>query len=112
MARAVDSGVVIGFAGFAGFVASAIPASGLSGTNFMKWKNPPGESGAEQNKRAGSRALRTDSDFTIGKRRKSLSEIATVGTEQGDIDARDQRRLRAALDHWHMRRKLMLPVGP
>jgi len=87
MLRVVDSGVVIGQVGF---VAAAIPASGLSGTNFMKWKNPPGESEAEQNKRAGSRAFRPDSDFTIGKRLKSLPEIATVGTEQGDIDARDQ----------------------
>jgi hypothetical protein len=56
----------------------------------MKWKNSFRESGTKQNKSAGSRTFRTDSDFTIGKRRKSLPEIATVGTEQGDIDARDQ----------------------
>jgi len=80
----------VGFVASVGFVAAAIPAGELRGTNFMKWKNPPSESGAEQNKSAGSRAFRTDSDFTMGKRRKSLPEIATVGTEQGNIDARDQ----------------------
>lgn len=85
--RVVDSGVVIGLAGF---VAAAIPASGFSGTNFMKRKNSLRESGAKQNKSARSRAFRTDSDFTIGKRRKSLPEIATAGTEQRDIDTRDQ----------------------
>ena len=80
----------MGFVASVGFVAAAIPAGELRGTNFMKWKNPPSESGAEQNKSAGSRAFRTDSDFAIGKGRKSLSEIATVRAEQRDIDARNQ----------------------
>ncbi|HEX3092195.1 MAG TPA: hypothetical protein VHW72_06210 [Candidatus Angelobacter sp.] len=87
MVRIAGSGVGIGLVGFVG---AAIPAGGLSGTNFMKRKNSFRESGAKQNKSARSRAFRTESDFTIGKRRKSLSEIATVGTEQRDIDARDQ----------------------
>lgn len=87
MVRIAGSGVVIGLAGF---VAAAIPASELWGANFMKWKNSFRESGAKQNKSAGPRTFRTDSDFTFGKRGKSLPEIATVGTEQGDIDARDQ----------------------
>ena len=69
------------------------------------------EPGAEQNKSARSRAFRADSDFAIRKDRKSLPEIATVGTQQGDIDARDQRSLRIALGDYRVRRKLMLPVG-
>jgi hypothetical protein len=44
MMRMADSGVVVGLAGF---VAAAIPAGGLSGTNFMEWKNPLRESGAK-----------------------------------------------------------------
>lgn len=87
MVRIAGSGVVIGLAGF---VVTVIPLGLFSGTNFMKWKNSFRESGTKQDKSAGTRTFRTDSDFTIGKRRKSLPEIATVGTEQGDIDARDQ----------------------
>ena len=102
--RVVDSGVVIGLVGF---VAAAIPASGLSGTNFMKRKCPFCEPGAEQNKSTSPRAFRTDSDFAIGKGRKSLPEIATVGTQQGNIDARDQWSLRAALGHYYVRGKPM-----
>jgi hypothetical protein len=67
-----------------------IPDGLLGGTNFMKRKSSPGESGAEQNKSAASTAFRADSDCRIGKSRKSLPEIATVGTEQGDINAREQ----------------------
>jgi hypothetical protein len=81
-----DSGVVIGLAGF---VIASIPAGEFSGANFMKWKNPFRESGAEQNKSARSCAFRTDSDFGIGSERKGLPEIATVRTKQRDIDARD-----------------------
>lgn len=106
--RIVDSGVV---AGFVGIATAAIPAGGLSRTQFMKRKYPSCESGAEQNKSARSRALRTDSDFAIGKGRKSLPEIATVGTQQGDIDARDQWSVRIPLRDYSVRRKLMLPVG-
>ena len=84
------SGVVGGLVGFVGFAGVAIPAGWLRGANFMTWKDTFRESGAEQNKSAGSRAFRTDSDFAIGKGRKSLPEIATVRTEQRDIDARDQ----------------------
>ena len=80
------SGIVVGFLGF---VATTIPASELSGANFMKWKNSLGESGAEQNKCAGSCAFRTDSDFGIGSEGEGLPEIATVRTKQRDIDARD-----------------------
>jgi hypothetical protein len=90
MVRMADSGVVFRLVGLVGFVAAAIPAGGLRRTNFMKRKNPLRESRAEQNESAGSRAFRTDSDFAIGKDCKSLSEIATVGTEQRDIDARNQ----------------------
>jgi len=56
----------------------------------MKRKCSSCEPGAEQNKSARSLAFRTDSDFAIGKGRKSLPEIATMGTQQGDIDARNQ----------------------
>jgi hypothetical protein len=94
--RMADSGVVVGLAGF---VVAAIPAGELRGANFMKWKNSLRESGAEQNKSARSRTFRADSDFAIGKCRKSLPEIATVGTEQGDINARDQRSLRTTAGH-------------
>ena len=90
MVRMADSGVVFRLVGLVGFVTAAIPAGGLRRTNFMKRKNPFRESRAEQNKSASSRAFRTDSDFAIGKGRKSLPEIATVGTEQRDIDARNQ----------------------
>jgi hypothetical protein len=88
-----DSGVVfrlVGLVRFVSFIAAAIPLALLSGTDFMKRKNPPGESGAKQNKGARSRAFGTDSDFAIGKGCTSLPEITTVGTEQGDIDARHQ----------------------
>src|ERR1044071_1316093 len=100
-----DSGVVVHF------ITAVIPASLLGGTNFMKRKSSPGESGAEQNKSAASRAFRANSDCRIGKSRKSLPEIATVRTKQRDIDARDQRSLRAALGHYCVRRKLMRPMG-
>lgn len=56
----------------------------------MKRKRSLCKSGAEQNKGASPRALRTNSDFSIGKSRKSLPEFATVGAQQGNIDARDQ----------------------
>lgn len=85
--RMADSGVV---AGFVGIATAVIPVGGLSGTQFMKRKNPFCETGAEQNKSARSRTFRTNSNFAIGKGRKSLPEIATVGTQQGDINARDQ----------------------
>jgi hypothetical protein len=96
MVRMAGSGVVfrvvglVGCVGFVGCVAAAIPADGLGGTNFMKRKNPSGESGAEQNKGAGPSAFRTDGDFAIGKSGKRLPEFSTVGAEQGDINARDQ----------------------
>jgi len=106
--RMTDSGVV---ATFVGVVTAAIPAGELSGTNFMKRKSPLRESGAEQNKSARTRAFRTDSDFAIRKGRKSLPEIATMGTQQGDINARDQWGLQIALDDYSVRRKLMLPAG-
>jgi hypothetical protein len=108
MMRMKDSRVV---AGFVSIVTAAIPAGGLSGAQFMEWKNPLCEPGAEQNKRACSRAFGADGDFAIGKRRKSLPEIATVGTQQGDIYAREQWRLRIPLGDYSVRGKLMLPVG-
>lgn len=108
MMRMADSGIV---AGFVGVVTAAIPAGGFSGTQFMKRKQFFREPGAKQNKSARSRAFRTDSDFAIGKGRKSLPEIATMGTQQGDIDARNQWSLRIALSDYSVRRKLMLPVG-
>jgi len=77
----------------------------------MKRKRSTCEPIAEQNKSARSRAFRTDSDFAIGKGRKSLPEIATVGTQQGDINARDQWRLRIGLSGYSVRRRLMLPIG-
>lgn len=98
-------------AGFVGLATVAIPAGGLSGTQFMKRERPFCEPGAEQNKSARSRAFRTNSNFAIGKGRKSLPEIATMGAQQGDIDARDQRRLRIALDDYSVSRRLMLPIG-
>lgn len=76
----------------------------------MKRKSPLCESGAEQNKSATSTAFRTNSDCGIGKSRKSLPEIATVGTQQGDIDARNQWSLRIALGSYGVRRKLMRPI--
>jgi hypothetical protein len=96
MVQMAGSGVVfrvvglVGCVGFVGCVAAAIPADGLGGTNFMKRKDPSGESGAEQNKGAGPSAFRTDGDFAIGKSGKRLPEFSTVGAEQGDINARDQ----------------------
>jgi hypothetical protein len=92
----MDSGVV---AGLVGFVIAAIPGGGHSGAKFIKRKNPLRESGAKQNKSAGSRAFRTGSDFAIRKGSKGLPEFATVGTEQGDIDARNQWGLRVALGY-------------
>ena len=90
------------------FITAAIPAGLLDGTNFMKRKNPLCEPEAEQNKNTRSRAFRTVSDFAIGKGRESLPEIATVGTEQSDINARDQCRWRIALSNYSVRR---LPIG-
>ena len=106
--RIAGSGVV---AGFVGVASAAIPAGGLSRTQFMKREHPFCEPGAEQNKGARARAFRTDSDFAIGKGRKSLPKIATMGTQQGDIDARNQWSLRIALVDGSVRRKLMLPAG-
>jgi hypothetical protein len=100
------SGIVVGH------VAVAIPLGLFSGTYFMKRKNPPGEPGAEQNKSAASTAFRTNSDCSIGKSRKSLPKIATVGTKQSDIDAREQRGLGVAFDGHGVRRKLLRPMGP
>ena len=105
--RIGNSGVIVSFTGIANAV---IPMGGLSGTQFMKRKHPFCEPGAEQNKSASSRAFRTDSNFAIGKGRKSLPEIATVGTQQGDIDTRNQWGLRIALGDYRVRGKMMLPV--
>jgi hypothetical protein len=96
----------------AGLITAVIPRGLLGGTNFMKRKKALRESGAKQNKSAQSCAFRTDSDFGIGSERKSLPEIATVGTKQRDIDAWDQwslRRRRSAF--CYLRRRLMQPVG-
>ena len=81
----------------------------------MERKRSLCKSGAEQNKGAGPRTLRTNSDFSIGKSRKSLPEFATVRTEQRDIDARDQRSLLVTLDNCvhgkRMRPKLLQRAG-
>ena len=66
------SGIVVGL------ISTVIPKRLRRGMKFMKRKDPPGESGAEQNKRAGPRALRAHSDFSIGKSRESLPEFTTV----------------------------------
>jgi hypothetical protein len=94
------SGIVVGH------VTAVIPLVLLSGTNFMKRKNAPCESGAEQNKSARPRAFRTNSDFSVGKSREGLPEIATLGTKQSDIDTWNQWRLRV-----NVRRNLMRPMG-
>jgi len=87
---AETSGLEIGESGIVvGFIAAVIPAGLLSGTNFMKRKRPLCESGAEQNKSAASTAFRTGSDCSIWSERKSLPEIATVGTKQSDINTWD-----------------------
>ena len=106
-----DSGVVVAFIGFVRFAIAAIPGNWLGETNFMKRKNPPCESGAEQNKNTGPRAFRTHGDFSVGKRRKSLPKFATLGTKQRDINAREQWSLRVALSYCHVRRNLMRPIG-
>jgi hypothetical protein len=100
-----ESGIVVRF------ITVAVPDGLLGGTNFMKRKSSPGESGAEQNKSAASTAFRASSDCSIWSERKSLPEIATVGTEQSDIDAREQRSLRVSLGYYCVRRKLMRPMG-
>jgi hypothetical protein len=79
-----ESGIVVGF------ITLAVPCGLLSGTNFMKRKSPLREPKAKQNKSATSTAFRTNSDCGIGKGRKSLPEIATVGAKHRDIDARDE----------------------
>jgi hypothetical protein len=79
-----DSGVVVGF------ITTVIPDGLLGGTNFMKRKRPPGESGAEQYKSAASTTFRADSDCGVGKNSECLPEIATVRAKQSDINAREQ----------------------
>ena len=76
----------------------------------MKWKRSLCKSGAEQNKGAGPRALRTNSDFSIGKSRKSLPEFTTVGAKQGNIDARNQWSMRVALGHRCVRGELVRSI--
>lgn len=100
-----ESGIVVAL------ITAVIPRGLLSRADLMKRKSPLGESGAEQNKSARSRAFRTDSDFGSGSERKSLPEIATVGTKQSNINAREQQSLRAALRHYRVGRKLMRRIG-
>jgi len=100
-----ESGIIVRF------ITAAVPDGLLRGADFMERKRPLRESGAEQNKSAASTTFGTNSDCCIGKSRKSLPEIATVGAKQGDVDARDQRCLRVALGCYCVRRKLMRPMG-
>jgi hypothetical protein len=111
MVRMAESGVVfcvVGCVVLVGFVAVAIPADGLGGTNLVKRKKPLGESGTEQNKSTGPRTFRTDSDVAIWKRRKRLPEITTVRAEESDINARDERSLRAGVGYYWVRRRVRL----